>query len=180
MANNPAQGITWSNAIDSSLLTNAPVSTDLTSFQMFIGLKFWNIIGGNKMLYKWALSGVNYDQIAEINGKIGDASNNYSLQLTSTSLVHIVGTAQPGIFYHHNGKQFSTYDADHDLSSANCSAIYTNTPFWYAGCWDGSIEGGGSSSTGTFYANGAFWNSSINTSSGSNGTGGGNGWLFIK
>jgi hypothetical protein len=45
------------------------------------------------------------------------------------------------VFTYHNGKQFSTYDADHDTwGSGNC-ALDRNAGWWYGACGGMSLNG---------------------------------------
>lgn len=173
-ANYPVVNITWDKAVNSLYIIDTQISNDLTSFQVFVGLKYWNYIGNKQILYKWALSGINYNQIAIIDGGIGTINNNYKLELTSSR--NLIGNISPGLFIYHNGVPFSTFDKDNDLSTINCSDQYNRTPFWYSTCWSGSINGGG----GVSYTNGAYWNGSKTLQDSNTGTGGGNGWIYIK
>ncbi len=117
---------------------------------------------------------------------------NYSLNsasywaLSTSKLVQMVGSTAPGLWTQgHSGANpvavnFSTYDGDHDSISANCASGYTNTPWWYVGCWSGSISGGGELSGSGFY-NAAFWTGTQNSpGNGSTGVGFGNGWMYVK
>ena len=56
-----------------------------------------------------------------------------------------------------NNYQLTTFDADHDVYSANCSNSYGNTAWWYGACWSGSFWGGGDSGG---YTNNPYWTSS--------------------
>jgi hypothetical protein len=63
----------------------------------------------------------------------------------------------PGMYSYHTAYNFTTYDVDQDAYSGNCSAFYSNNPWWYGACWSGSYFGGGTSGG---YADGPFWDGS--------------------
>lgn len=48
------------------------------------------------------MSGNTIHQRAVMQGNIGDSTNNYKLQLTSST--NTIGTVEPGIFVYHNKK----------------------------------------------------------------------------
>lgn len=180
-AGNPAVGMTWANAMNGVNLTDGdPISTVLTSFQVFTGLNHWDTIGANQLMYKWDgdASG-SIDQQAIITGVNGSVIGSEALErpLTLDSMIQTIGTVPPGIFTSHNGRKFSTYDNENDIhATINCAAQYNNTPWWYNQCWSGSINGGGGSN----YTDGAYWTGSTTTINTVTGTGGGNGYIFIR
>ena len=53
-----------------------------------------------------------------------------------------IGETEAGIYLFHNGLKFTTYDKVNSINE-NCGSYYSQTPFWYFGCWSGSINGGG-------------------------------------
>jgi hypothetical protein len=88
-----------------------------------------------------------------------------------------VGSITPGLWgYHINGNSggtfnFSTIDADNDQYGAGqCSAFYTNAPWWYGGCWDGNFWGGGGQA-GQGYLNAPYWTGSSQSQGDRNGSG---------
>ena len=100
--------------------------------------------------------------------------------------MQLAGSVAPGIWSiaHSGGTSqavsFSTYDASHDSIGGGCGTSYSNTPWWYVGCWSGSISGGGEWSGGGYY-NAAFWTGATNSpGNGSSGSGYGNGWMYVK
>jgi len=125
-------------------------------------------------MYEWATSGTTIDQRAVIKGKIGTSAENYALRLTSST--NTVGSVTPGLYSYHNNRPFTTIDNDNDAYNTNCSSLYQHTPWWYGSCWSRSINGGGTQS----YSNGAFWTSSSTTVNATNGSGGGNGWIYVR
>ena len=62
------------------------------------------------------------------NFSVGDSSTNYTLTIGGYS-----GDTGYDAMAAHNGQQFTTKDADHDLSNSNCASLYGGG-FWYAGC----------------------------------------------
>ena len=127
-----------------------------------------------------------YDKMSEgvikpypiITGTNGSIIGTEALErpLTLESIVQTIGTIEPGIWTSHNGRKFTTIDNDNDDYSVNCSDLYGDTPWWYNSCWSGSINGGG----GDGYTDGAYWTGSSTVINTVNGTGGGNGYMFIR
>lgn len=175
--NYPAVSLKWTDAINTTPRVSTSLSADKLSFEVYTGLKFWKSITkynpNPQMYYEWALSGKTLDQSAIIDGTL-DENNNWALNLTNSR--NVVGSVVPGIYSYHNNRPFTTTDVDNDASSGNCANSYQETPWWYGKCWSGSINGGGTQD----YLNAAFWYGSSTTSNGANGTGGGNGWLYIR
>ena len=126
-------------------------------------------------MYEWATSGSTINQRVTMVGNVGTSVNNYTLAIDSIN--HTVGTVDPGLNSYHKGRPFTSYDNDNDAYSVNCANYYNQTPWWYGGCWSGSLNGGGGESS---HSNGAFWSGASNTVSGTNGTGGGNGWIYVR
>ena len=65
--------------------------------------------------------------------KIGDSSNNYKLEIAG-----FTGNAGDSLAYH-NGMQFSTKDADHDIWYYNCAAT-TKAAWWFKDCFESSLN----------------------------------------
>ena len=175
--NYPAVSLGWNVATTTNPLISTQLSNDLTSFEVYTGLEHYNEIGITELRYDWSVdtsNPLNIQQQSIIQGNIGNSSNNYTLNFSSST--NTIGSVVPGLYDYHNGRPFTTKDADHDEYSSNCSDSYQETPWWYRKCWAGSINGGGTQS----YSNGAFWRSSSTTVNASNGDGGGYGWLYIR
>lgn len=179
-ANYPVKGITWTNAMNQyGLSDGSPISRSISSFQVFTGLNHWDSIGASQMLYQWdGDANGTIDQQAIMTGVNGSVLGSEALErpLTFDSFVQTIGTVEPGIFNYHNGKKFTTKDNDNDVYTSNCSNSYGDTPWWYGQCWSGSINGGG----GEGYTDGAYWTGSTTTINPATGTGGGNGYMFIR
>ena len=158
------------------------ISSNKEGFNYFIGLNHWNNLGRTKKYmefrYQWSH---DYGQATqqEVTAALQkfDSALNYTLYLTN--LVTRIGARQPGIYTYHSGRPLSTYDADNDAYGASCSALYSNTPFWYTACWSGNISGGGEN-LGQSYYNGAYWDSSSQSWGSTGGDGAGNGWYYVR
>jgi hypothetical protein len=140
---------TWTEVVNNVNSTGS-YGTSLASFDLFLGVKFWNSLG-TKMRVE---AGDSYDQILRraIYDFNLDASSNYTLNLSNE--VILFGGVQPGIYSYHNGRPLSTNNADHDASPMNCSQNFNNTAWWYGACWSGSFWGGGGGSLNT---NNPYW-----------------------
>jgi hypothetical protein len=175
----PMTELQWAAAINTvPLYSSGEMVPDLESFMVYTGLKHWPALAPNNLLrYSWANDyGSAIDQSYRCT--FAFTGTNYILGLIGCT--QLVGTVPPGLFGSHNNRPFSTYDRDNDSDSgANCATFYANTPFWYAACWSGSINGGGEIPS-TDHANGAYWTSSAVGWGTDNGQGGGNGWMFVK
>ena len=167
-------GMKWNTAINTKPLVKGRLGDALDKFQVFIGLKYWNMIG-DEFRYTWASDGTKIDQAFKANIRL--EGDNYTLKLSN--YVQLKGSTTAGIWSRHNNQPFSTIDADHDSYYESCSYHYSKTPFWYSDCWDGSINGGGESSGDRLY-NGAYWVSSDIQWGHDNGRGAGNGWMWIR
>ncbi|XP_069108439.1 microfibril-associated glycoprotein 4-like isoform X2 [Argopecten irradians] len=56
----------------------------------------------------------------------------------------------------HNGRPFSTYDADHDSHKANCAAVHRGA-WWYEGCHESNLNGVYLNGNNKEYADGVVW-----------------------
>lgn len=174
-AGNVTTAITWDAALDT--LPLGGVGTDLEAFEFFVGLAYWSELAPQgELRYSWANDfGSPIDQSYQCTFSLDDQSL-YELSLSACS--HLVGATVPGLFSYHNGAPFSTVDADHDETTTNCAADYGSAPWWYRNCWSGSINGGGAG--GINYYDAAFWSGSASSPGADDGTGGGNGWIWVR
>ena len=171
----PTTGMTWSTAINTTTLHNGQQSADPHDFDYYVGLKFWEVLGGT-LRYDWASDDGAIDQRFSASCSLNPA-NNYALQLTDYQ--QEIGSTEPGLYSHHNLAAFSAIDADHDEGAGNCASQYSSAPFWYRACWSGSINGGGELS-GNGYFNGAYWTGSLKAWGTDDGLGAGNGWFYLR
>jgi len=174
----PTTELDWLAAVNTLPRVVGTLGNDPESFLYFIGLRHWTAMSpGTQLRYSWANDyGSPIDQSYRCT--YGFTLPNYNLGLISCS--QLVGTAVPGLFSSHNNAPFSAYNRDLDANgSTNCSASFGNTPFWYTGCWDGSINGGSEFSSGGYF-NGAYWVGSASAWGTDAGTGAGNGWIFVR
>lgn len=156
----------------------------LETLNYYVGLEHWDKISGNddfQLLYSWSY---DYDQPisqqAIMTVKNFDPADKYRLNIESYQ--QVLGSVKPGIAITHGGYPWTTIDQDNDSNSTdNCGTLYSSTPFWYAACWSGKIDGGGELS-GNGYYNGAYWISSSKAwaTDPATAAGAGNGWLMIR
>ena|GEM_PF-2038643 len=150
----------WNDSINGNNISGAIGSTQ-SSFDVLVGLSFWNAIGTQARV-QVGTSASAISNKATYNISL-DAGNYYALNLSNQNI--LLGGTAPGFYTSHNGKPFTTYDADHDTYASNCAASYNNHPWWYTACWNGNLFAGGSSFqeapywTGTtvYFAHGSIW-----------------------
>ncbi len=145
---------TWNNAINRNNVTGA-ISVDLNSFDQLVGLKYWNLIG-NRMILEIGVTPISIVHKASYYFSL-NADANYALSMSNEQI--LIGSGSSGIYSYSaaNNRQFTTYDADHDVYVTNCSNNYSNTSWWYGSCWSGSFWGGGDVGG---YQNRPFWTGS--------------------
>ncbi len=167
----------WNTAINTPPLTVGALGEDLEKFQVYTGLKHWiDIATGAQLRYTWAHNfGKPIDQSYRCNFKL-DPKNAYTISFSGCK--QLVGKVAPGLVAAHNGKKFTTSDKDNDTYGQNCASHYSGSPWWYTACWSGNINGGGQGGNG--YQNAAYWTGSANADGKPDGSGGGNGWIFVR
>jgi hypothetical protein len=158
------------------------ISSSLESFSVYTGLAHYPALSPEgQMRYAWSADyGRAIDQMATCNYSL-DPDANYTLTVSGCG--QDLGTVMAGLFVYHSGLPFSAYDVDNDSDTTlNCAAVFTETPFWYGACWNGSLNGGGEDEgTGaSIYRNAAYWTGAGNAWGTPDGSGGGNGWLFVR
>ncbi|KAK3608328.1 hypothetical protein CHS0354_030781 [Potamilus streckersoni] len=67
--------------------------------------------------------------------QVGSATESYKLDVSGYN-----GTAGDSLIFDHNGKPFSTHDADHDSASSNCAQVH-HGGYWYSSCFKSNING---------------------------------------
>jgi len=146
---------TWTNVTTGNVITGTFGSTLDSAFDQFLGVAYWNTLG-TQMRVEAGSSSASISHRARYNFTLNSA-NNYALTMTNAILD--IGSTYPGMAtYHAAGNyQLSTFDADHDVYSANCANSYGNTAWWYGACWDGNFWGGGESGS---HQNKPFWTGS--------------------
>jgi len=141
---------------------------DLTDYNIFIGLKFWDMFGGRhasgKISIAQYVAGTNGIELSTTGSHTFRSrwyftnfdSGNYWKSTGTGWTGNEVGSTSPGMYSYHfsNAFKLSTYDADHDLNAGNCSTYYNNNPFWYGSCWSGNQFAGGG------YVDSSYWTSS--------------------
>jgi hypothetical protein len=131
----------WDEVVNNVNL-NGTLSADISTFDLFLGVKYWNTMGTHARLDMGA-SPESLSHRAFYDFSL-DEGNNYTLVMSNESVtIHTEGTESPGMYTYHNGRQLSTRDADHDSYTSNCSNYYYESAWWYGNCWDGSFWGGG-------------------------------------
>lgn len=128
----------WDEALNNINLVGT-FSSDLASFDLFMGVSYWNTMGTEARLDMGASSS-SLDHRAYYDFSL-DESNNYALSMSNESIT--IGSTSPGMFEYHNGRPLSTRDRDNDAYSSNCSMNYYESAWWYGACWSGSFWGGG-------------------------------------
>jgi hypothetical protein len=183
----PATELQWGPAIHTLPRVSGQLSADLESFVVYTGLAHWvPMAPAFQLRYSWANDyGSEIDQSYRCTFNLTTAT--YVLSFNTSTCEQLVGDVVPGLVVTSNGKAFSTYDADHDDrpdSAEGCAQLYTNSPWWYANCWSGSINGGGELSVSGAnvgqHFNGAYWVAAVAAWGTDNGQGAGNGWIFVR
>jgi hypothetical protein len=135
--------------------------SDLSAFDLFLGVDYWNKLGieirmeagasstslTNQVIYEFALN----------------PANAYEIVLGPGSVT--IGTADTSFNGgYHAGARLSTFDQDNDSGDGfHCATFYGNTAFWYQACWAENMWGVDSMSgpywnmTGGFQPYGAYW-----------------------
>jgi hypothetical protein len=166
-----------------AMITQA--AADLQSFEVFTGLRWWRAImdggGRREMVYEWSH---NYGDLRQVDHRAAcsfdlNPADSWMITFNAAACKADVGPDLPELFTTHNGKRWSTVDRDNDEYTDNCSAAYSGSPWWYTACWGGSISGGGERG-GAGYFNGAYWRGSDKKWGDADGTGAGNGWIYIR
>ncbi len=158
------------------------LNSDLETFNYFLGLDFWNLITKNRdhseFMYRWANDyGSSIDQAFKANRRRFEKGDKYRLWLTNDVL--LVGATTPSMLATHSGKQWTATDQDNDVRTvSNCATDY-DSPNWYGNCWNGAIQGGGENLVNGYY-NAAYYNGIAKADGLDDGTGGGNGWMYIR
>ena len=177
-SNKPTTSLNWDNAINTIPIyqNDKQLNTNLEEVVVYIGLKYWKLIGENEIRYDWANDyNSNIDQSFTADYSL-DENDFYRIDMTNYN--QRVGETEAGLYLVHNGMKFTTYDKENSISG-NCGSLYSQTPFWYSGCWSGSINGKGEDEGNNPY-NGAYWYSSHTYWGTDEGLGTGNGWIFIR
>ena len=121
-------------------ITYVGAGSDPGGRNVLVGLRYWNLLGTVMRVDMGNSSAHDRLHSAQYISYL-DENDNYMLHMSSQQI--LAGGTAPGLYAYHNGKRFTTFDADHDdNSSGNCSADYGNAPWWYGDCWSGSFWGG--------------------------------------
>lgn len=165
-----------------------PTQRSLQSFEVFTGLRWWREIadpargGRGELLYEWAH---DYsldphriiDRAAACRFSLSSQAN-WTITFNDAPCQVLSNGDLPGLFTSHNGRQWSARDRDNDTWNRNCAQEYAG-PWWHYDCWNGSILGGGEREA-HGRPNGAYWVSSDTHWGKPDGTGAGNGWIYIR
>ncbi|MGC9343099.1 MAG: PKD domain-containing protein, partial [Bacteroidales bacterium] len=124
---------------------NGNPSGDITTYDMFLGVAYWNGLG-SKMRLDMGVSPDVLSHRAVYDFSL-EETNFYALNMSNEQvLIHTEGTASPGMYSYHNGSSLSTWDADHDTWYSSCANNSNKAAWWYGSCWSGSFWGGGGQS----------------------------------
>jgi fibrinogen beta/gamma subunit family protein len=157
------------------------VGSDIESFMVYTGLKHWAALGPAGMFrYDWAPDyGAAVTQRYVCPYLFSNVAT-YQITFNTPSCTQPIGTVLPGLVISHNNAKFTTYDVENDTSTTtNCAGQFSNGPWWYLNCWDGSLVGGGENSS-SGYFNGAYWRGSAMAWGTAPSNGAGNGWYYVK
>jgi Fibrinogen beta and gamma chains, C-terminal globular domain len=172
----PGTNLKWDFAINTLPRVSGIFSADLEAFNLYLGLGHWEALATDDLIrYDWAN---DYRSPVDQSASCTFDFTTDDYVVTFTSCNQLVGAVSPGLFGHHNNKPFSTYDNDNDThGGGNCADLY-GAPWWYTACWSGSISGGGVEEED--WANAAFWVNSVQAPGQDDGSGYGNGWIFVR
>lgn len=169
LSNGPVTGCpqpSWEEVVN-DVNINGILSGDITSFDLFLGVKNWNLLGTTARL-DMGDSPSDLSHRAYYTFSL-DPDNYYTLSMSGESVtIHAEGTtSSPGMYTYHNGRRLTTYDADHDLYYTNCSLNFDKSAWWFGDCWSGSFWGGGreifqdapywSGSQSEYFSYGSIW-----------------------
>jgi hypothetical protein len=129
--------VNW-NSVINNVNYNGILSSDITSFDLFLGLKYWNYLG-NKLRLDMGSNSNSLSHRTYQDFSI-NVSENYKISMMNQ--VISIGSTSSGLYAYHNNKEMTTYDVDNDTHESNCSTNYNNAPWWYGSCWSGSLWGG--------------------------------------
>ena len=126
----------------SDLNLNGTLSSDITTFDMFMNVSYWNLLGDSARLEMGASpSSLSHRTYYDFSL---DEDNYYALNMSNEVIeINTEGTASPGIYTYHNLRPLSTRDADHDAYGGSCANNYYESAWWYGSCFTGSFWGGG-------------------------------------
>ncbi|MEK6872315.1 MAG: fibrinogen-related protein [Nanoarchaeota archaeon] len=177
-----ALSLSWNNALFSPSLTGGSVGTDLTAFNYFIGISYWERLG-NELRYDWSNTLASpIDQRAYMDfyfDEVNPTSGNDEYRIRLSNYQQKIGSTSAGLYTYHNNAPLSTIDKDNDESTtSNCAANYAS-PSWHRACWSGSVNGFGVHPFGVNY-NGAYWAGSDAQLGTDAGLGSGNGWMYAR
>ncbi len=141
----------WTDVVNSINL-NGTFSSDITTFDMFVGVRNWNLLGTTARLDMGSSpSSLSHRAYYTFSLNVGSY---YALVMSNESITINAGvTASPGMYTYHNGRPLTTRDADNDAFMSNCSNNFGNSAWWYGACWSGSFWGGG----GAVFEDAPYW-----------------------
>src|SRR5690606_25750169 len=143
----------------SSVNLTGTLGADLSQFDLFLGVDYWNRLGTEIRMEAGATPGSPVQQV--IYTFSIDAENDHALALGSGGIT--IGEVDTGFAPggYHDGMGLSTYDVDNDASSEmSCSQLYGGLAWWYRSCWTESFWGlnaNDSTDWGGIYPWGAMW-----------------------
>jgi hypothetical protein len=137
--------VTYSNGVNNINYKGSYGNTNL-DFNCLVGIKYWKQLGKNVVQFVSTSARTLSDtsnHTKRFRWGFRDMSGTYAFQ--NVYAIKDEGGGATGLYSYHavSGFSFSTYDNDQDPYGGNCSAAYSNNPWWYGSCWDGSWFGGG-------------------------------------
>ena len=163
------------------------LAANLWSFEVYTGLDYWRKItegGRHELMYQWQANLGDHFQPDHVAACPYDMQSGFQWQIrfTTAECAAIIGSTNPAMFSTTSGQKWTTIDQDNDSHpdvKVNCAvASSSGNPWWYYACQNGSLWGGGERSHGSY--NGAYWTGDDSKPGNIDGTGAGNGWIFIR
>lgn len=112
-------------------------------FDQWLGVKYWMTMGTKLRLEQGANSGSLVYRV-DLDFTL-NPNDSYRIFVGNPQL--IIGSTLPGLIGHNNNRRLSTFGTDNDDLPAKCTDQYSNAPWWYGLCWNGSFWGGGFNQT---------------------------------
>ena len=118
--------VNWESVVN-NVNYNGALSANITTFDLFMGLKYWNSLGTKLRLDM----GSNPNSLTHRTYQDFSINTLDNYKISMANQVISIGGSSSGLYSYHNNRAMTTYDADNDLNSGNCSTFYNNS-WWYS------------------------------------------------